>query len=616
MFASVAILRRMPKGLDRLDYRLPKGLSVSPGTMVNVPFRNTIIPAIITGIYSNSHLPETKIKNIEGVINPEPFLSINQIKFIEEIAEMYQTSLGFLIKSNLPPWKKRKIAELKLQNFTNKPQKNIFKPTLVIATNEQDEKNKIINHLNYKKNNLILVPTIDRVADWDEYLTNANIVHTTVTSDNSEKEIFALWEKIRNQEAGVVVGTRRALFLPWFNLENIFLIDDGDENHKSWDMSPRFHSRDACLILSAQHGAKFFSVATSPSTDTYYFAKHGAFNLEGVLSALPSPTIINLKDERKKGNYGVWSEELKEVLSTGQGDVFLFLNRRGSSHYVGCRDCGYTAKCKICQRTLVYHANTNNLVCHFCKINQPTFTHCPNCHGVSMVMYGTGTELVENDATKNWGEKYQIQRIDSDTEFIEKKQPTLPRLIIGTQMAWQKIDWKKIKTMVFLDIDTELFQSDYRTTENVWHCLRAAAIRLNDNARLIVQTSHPEHRIFSFLNRPEEFYNTELEERKMLKYPPFNYLVRLWHGSPTPETANRSAVEMTKKLEILTKTLPGVIISGPLEMTPYFHQQQYWQVILVRLPYEFYKKYTKIIASITPAEWKFDPNPSSILSQS
>lgn len=617
MYASVAILRRMPKGLDRLDYRLPADLAVLPGQMVTVPFRNSLIPALVLSVSPTTKLSETRIKNIEGLINPEPFLSLAQLNFLEEIAEMYQTPLGFLLKSNLPPWKKRKIASLELKNIVNQNNKNLFKPTLIIPANEQDKIKKTLEHLDKKKNNLILVPTIDRVAAWDKYLTTAGISHIVVTGEKSEKEMFSLWEQVRNQTKGVIIGTRRALFLPWFNLGNILLEEDGDENHKSWDMAPRFHNRDACMILSAQHHTKLFFISSSPSTDTYYFAKHGAFDLEGDLIALPIPEIINLKDERKKGNFSVWSEELKNILSGGQGDVFLFLNRRGSAHYVGCRDCGYTAKCPNCKRTLVYHTNSNDLVCHFCNYHQPLPTHCPNCNGVSVVMYGAGTELVENEAKKNWGNKYHVRRIDADTDFAQNINPdSLPELIIGTQLAWQKIDWSKIKTMVFLDVDTELFQSDYRTTENIWHCLRAATGRLNENAKLLVQTSHPEHRIFTFLNNPEKFYTTELEERKILKYPPFSYLVRLWRGFPTPEIAQRISAEMAKKLEILTKMAPGAIISGPLEMTPYFYQQQYWQVILVRLPYEFYKKYTKIVGGLTPAEWKFDPNPSNILSLS
>lgn len=615
MFASVAILRRMPKGLDRLDYRLPDNLVLTPGQMVHVPFRQTLIPAIVLSLSPTTKLPEAKIKNIDNLVNPEPFLSESQLKFLEEIAEMYQTPLGFLLKTNLPPWKKRKIASLHLEKVASHNNKTNSKPTLVITADEQDKIQKTLNCLDQKKNNLILVPTIDRVATWNEYLQTAGIEHTIITGEKTEKEMFALWKKIRNQKNGVVIGTRRALFLPWFNLGNILLEDDGDENHKSWDMAPRFHNRDACMILSAQHHAKFYSISTSPSPDTYYFAKHNTFNLEGTLNALPLPQLINLKDERRKGNYSIWSEELKEILADGHSDIFLFLNRRGSAHFVGCRDCGYTAKCPDCHRTMVYHAATNDLVCHFCLRRQRFQTHCPNCHGVSMVLYGAGTELVEKEAYENWSHKYHIRRIDADTDFQEKENTTsLPELIIGTQLAWQKIDWQKIKTMVFLDIDTELFQSDYRTTENMWHCLRAASGRLTKDAQLLVQTSHPEHRIFSFLNHPEEFYKAELEERKMLKYPPFSYLIRLWRGFPTPEIALRAGTEMVKKLEILTKIAPDAIISGPLEMTPHFYQQQYWQVILIRLPYEFYKKYTKLIAGLAPTEWKLDPNPSNILS--
>lgn len=615
MFASVAILRRMPKGLDRLDYRLPNNLSTAPGMVVMVPFRKNIIPAVITGIYPNSSLPENKIKTIDSIVNTEPFISTNQLKFLEEIAEMYQTSLGFILKTNLPPWKKTKIIKLNLKHFSqNKKNKEIYKPILIIPQDEKEAKEKIIDSIDKQKNNLIISPTIERVLAWKKYCEEKNISFTIITSENTEKEIFSLWEKIRNQENGLVIGTRRALFLPWFNLKNIFLEDDGDENHKNWDMAPRFHNRDACLMLSSQHGAKFYTVSISPSPDTYYFAKHNIFEINGKLPILPMPEIINLKEERKNGNYGVWSERLKEVLKNNSGNVFLFLNRRGSAHYVGCRDCGFVAKCDNCKRTLVYHSTENNLVCHFCDVKKNTFVHCPNCQNVSMVMYGAGTELVENEARKNWGNKYKIIRIDADTEFLFGPQSNLPKIIIGTQMAWQKINWEEIKTLVFLDIDTELFQSDYRATENMWHCLRSAGGRIEKDTAFLIQTSHPEHRIFSFLNDPEKFYQTELEERKMLKYPPFTYLVRLWRGFDNLNTYNRGGSEISQKLQSLTKTYPDIIISGPLEMTPFFFQSQYWQAFLVRVPYKFYKKYTKIIANSINPEWKLDPNPTNILS--
>ncbi len=616
MIAKVALIRRMPKKISELDYLVPPQLKkeVTIGQLVNVPFRNRLVYGLITEFTENeSEEARGKLKLIENIVWKNSALTLKQLSFAIEISEFYNTPLGFILQTCLPPLKKTKIKKIKISNadrlkpaFRKKPEIKLY--------HDQKERQEIFKKLiSSTGQTLILVPEVNATTDLNLL---AEFQPTIISAELSEKEIFDLWFKIRTEEIKVVIGTRRSLFMPWSDLQVIIIDDESNPNHKNSEMAPRIQAREAAMMLAHAHGAQCILTTHTPSVESWYFAQHNVYaNQQEIPSFETNAEIVDMKEERRGRNYGFLSLELEDAISqNNSGDIFLFLNRKGSSAYVGCRDCGYVAKCAQCSRGLVYHENTATLDCHFCNLKNKMFLTCPKCQGSNMVMYGVGTQSLEKELTKNNNLNKKIIRIDSDTSDIYDKEFIGDKIIIGTQIAWNKIDWSKIKLMAFIDADSSLFIPEYKMAENLWGQLRNAQYHLLPTARLLIQTGHVEHHIFSNLAYPQRFYDKELQERKLFNYPPFNYLIRLYNGEKTMEVSKLAANNLFKYLQTLTKDRHEIIISNPLPFSPSYARGLHWHGIVVKISFEKYKQLTKFLAQNIPENWKFDPNPNNLLS--
>lgn len=619
MIAKVAPIRRMPKKISELDYLVPTQLKdkVTTGQLVIIPFRNRPLYGIITEFKENeTEEARGKLKSIEEIVWEKPALTLKQISFALEISEFYNTPLGFILQTCLPPLKKTKIKKSKI-NTADKMQPAIRqKPEIKLYKNSDDRKKIIQKIISKSGQTLILVPEVSAVFELD---LPTEIKSVLVSADLSEKDFYDLWFKVRTEEIKVVIGTRRALFLPWSNLQTIIVDDEANPNHKSWDMAPRIQAKEAALMLAHAHGAKCFLTTHTPSVESWYFAKHNIYTNQDEIPVFDTAAeLINMNDERRGHNYGFLSLELEDALkNVGAGDVFLFINRKGSSTYVGCRDCGYVAKCAKCTRGLVYHENTSTLDCHFCNIKMKMFLTCPKCHGVNMAMYGVGTQSLEKELAKNNNLNRldkKIIRIDSDTVEIYDKNYQGDKIIIGTQIALDKINWKNIKLMALVDADSSLFIPEYKVAENLWWQLRSIQAQLNKETKFLIQTGHFEHHVFSCLTKPSRFYGIETMERKTFSYPPFSYLLRLYNGEKTMELSKAAADQLYRHLETLTKSRHDITISNPLPFSPSYTKGLYWHGIVIKVSFEKYKQITKFFAENIPENWKFDPNPNNLLS--
>jgi primosomal protein N' (replication factor Y) len=626
MFVQVIPARRMPLSLPFLDYSVPEEFDKSKikvGQLVKMPFRNKEEFGVILEIKS-SGTPNKKIKPIKEVIFEEPILSKEQLNFLVNISEFYHVSLGFLLKGNLLPLQTKKISKISPpQRFSVTQTDKPTKPTVFIHKNEEEKKEVIIKKIKADGQTLILVPELSAIAKITDILSE-NILSRVVviTSELSIKDLFNRWIQIWSGEKNIIVGTRTALFLPWFNLKSIILTDEGNSNYKSWDMAPRFHTRDAALFLSKHHGAELSFLSHTLSVESYYFAKNKVYNTDNDLaikSLNKTTEIVDMKSQWRGGNHSLMSTDaLEELKKVKTGDVVFFLNRRGTSSYVGCRDCGEVLKCTNCKLALTYHQDKKILKCHYCKLFEPMPLACKKCDGTDIAAHGSGTQLAE-ELIKKIAEKItdsrQIIRIDSDENELDNLKTGGDKIIICTQLAWPYLNWDKIKLFVFLDADAPLFIPEYKVVENLWQQLRDVQYKLNPESSFLVQTEHPEHQVFKSLYSPEIFYSEQLAERRVLGYPPFKYMLKLLTGNQKSAILERETANVQAELTTLTKSLTGVKILGPLEMSPYYHSGQYWQVILAKIGYENYKQNTKLILAHVPENWKVDPNPNSLLSE-
>lgn len=622
MIIHVIPARRMPLSLPFFDYSVPKELEtqIKIGQLVNIPFRNKEEFGVILDIKS-SEKPNIKTKPINNVVFDEPIISKEQLNFLVDISEFYHVSLGFLLKGNLLPLQKTKLKKVSSCNRTaNGVARKPTKPAVFIHKNEIEKTEILLKKISTGQT-LVLVPELTAIKKITDLLPE-NILNraVTVTSELSTKEIFKKWLQVWSGEKDVVIGTRTALFFPWFNLTNIILTDEGNANYKSWDMAPRLHARDAALFLSRHHGAELSLLSHTLSVESFYFAKNKVYDTGHDLKIPPlnkTTEIIDIKSERRGGNFSLVSVDvLNELKKNKTSDVVFFINRRGTAGYVGCRDCGNVLKCPHCKLSLTYHQNKNILSCHYCQFSEPMPIVCKKCNGVNVASYGAGTQLAEElikKITTATNDPRPVIRIDSDENELAKLNSDKDQIIICTQLAWPYLAWNKIKLFVFLDADAPLFIPEYKIIENLWQQIRDVQYKLPEGSAFLIQTGYPEHLVFRSLYDPDLFYSEQLAERRVLGYPPYKFMLKLFSGNPKSAIIEGEAEKIKTVLLGLTKGLSGVKILGPLETSPYYQNGQYWQVILAKIGYENYRQTTKLIVANLPDNWKIDPNPNSLL---
>ena len=624
MIIQIIPAKRMPLSLPFLDYSVPEEdkNKVKIGQLIKIPFRNKEEFGVILDI-KGSKTANIKIKPIKEIVFAEPILSKEQLNFLVDVSEFYHVSLGFLLKGNLIPLQVRKLKKLSISSKPDSAPLELRrgKPQVYIHKNEAEKAEIILKKLELSGQSLILVSELTAIKKITDFLPEKILNRTvTITSELGNKEMFAKWLQIWSGEKDIVIGTRTALFLPWFNLKNIILTDEGNANYKSWDMAPRFHTRDAALFLSKHHGAELSLLSHTLSVESYYFAKNKVYSTDNNLeikSLNKTTEIIDMKSEWRGGNYSLMSvDTLNEFKKTKTGDIVFFLNRRGTASYVGCRDCGNVLKCPNCKLALTYHQDKKLLSCHYCKHSEPMPSVCKNCSGVNVATHGAGTQLAEElikKVTEKIGNTRPVIRVDSDENELEKLASDEDKIIICTQLAWPYLKWDKIKLFAYLDADAPLFIPEYRIIENLWQQIRDVQYKLPESSAFLIQTGHPEHLVFKSLYDPDLFYREQLAERRVLGYPPYKYMLKLLTGNPKSAIVEKEARDIFAKLLGLTKGNSGIKLLGPLETAPYYYAGQYWQVILAKIGYENYKQNTKLLLKNIPENWKIDPNPNSLL---
>lgn len=621
MFAQVIPAKRGPLPLAFFDYAVPAELecTITVGQLIIIPLRSKEEFGIVRSLSSTPTKQTPSIKSLQKILCAAPLLNENQLSFLEDISALYHTSLGFLIKNNLLPLQKRKLkslADLLLPARYTK-EKKITKPTLFVYQNNVEKIEYLEKIISSKRQTLILVPEIVHVEEVLELLPpekRDRIV--VVTSQLSNKAAYAAWQSIWTGEKKCVIGTRQALFLPFFDLETIVIDDEGNPNHKNSDMAPRYHVRDAGLLLAQHHGATLHLLTHAPALETYYFATNKIYATKNspVPTVRKDATILDIRAERRGGNYNFLSTDLVDTLKAcNTGTIFLFCHRRGSEHHISCRDCAKVLTCPACSQGLVYHQTKNRLECHRCGHEEPMRGACPACHGVRLIMVGSGTSRAFAEIKKLFpNNERPIIQIDSD-----EKTPTLDPLknyiIIGTQLAWRSIPWEKITLAAVLDADTPLFVPEYKTAEHAWQSLTSLLYRLPTEAKIFLQTSRPEHALFQGLANPESWYAGELSARKMFGYPPFHFILKLYTGNLSKAIALQEAKNAYHALAALTKNDSSIKITGIKELFPVFQKGRYWQVIIAKLAFSNYKKNSRLILSQLPTTWKVDPNPNTLL---
>ena len=633
MFANVIPLRRMPRELQTLTYAVPENIAqkLMPGQLVKIPLFKHEEYGIIQNFTKALSEVDKNIKSIISILNEVPALSKGQLKFIEEISALYSCPLGLLTKSNLFALQKKKLHIFENSNLgtvTSTIKKAVCKKFLEIYQNEDDKISYLLKKISPDGQNLIIVPEISYIQNLNTALSqNFEGKMCTISSNTKPKEYFEIWQKLHEKKINIILGTRRSFFLPWENIENIFLIDEPHPSHKNSEATPRIHSRDASFIMASIYGANLHFLTHTPSVEVYSTFKNkdtgqiaAAVELKPFIAPSgPSTHLVDMSEERRAKNFNALSNLAQKKIAESfikKDSIFFFLNSRGSFKQVACSDCTHVFSCETCKLALSYHQVSKKLFCHRCQKKYSLPAVCPECGNAQFKMFGIGTQALEEQIKKIIPREYAFLRIDQDMESPKAIDFKSPFIIVGTQFAWEKIDWKKIKLFIWVNADSAFYISEYKTTENIWFQLRSASYRLPRESQQIIQTSHPQHYVFQSLQLPKEFYVKELKTREKYNYPPYSFVIKLSFAENLSEKSSLEATKTYQLLLKLTKSEPSIKIYSPISPNPAYYKNKYWTVIIVKIIEKNPWVTAKKIINHIPSGCKVDLNPENLLNQS
>ena len=451
---------------------------------------------------------------------------------------------------------------------------------------------------------LFLVPEIGLTAQLVSrlvaYFGNQVAVYHSKYSQNERVEV---WGQILadSEKAQVIIGTRSALFLPFANLKLVVVDEEHEASYKQQDPAPRYHARDAAVVLAMQSKAKVLLGSATPSLETYYNAyqaKYGLVKLTTRFSnvILPDVVLVDLKEKYKRkemtGHFSdVMVSEINQALSLGE-QVILFQNRRGFSPVVECMTCGAVPECPHCDVSLTYHKYRNELRCHYCGYASAMPKQCYRCHSVDLDTRGFGTEQVEEELFSLFPNK-KIARMDQDTtrgkygfeKLLDAFQKREIDIMVGTQMLAKGLDFDNVNLVGVLNADNSLYHPDFRAHERAYQMLTqlgGRAGRKEKKGRVIIQTYNPYHNIIQQVtnNDYEGMYKEQMYERHIFKYPPFYRLVRLNLRHREFEKLKDASFWLYNNL----RDQLAVPVLGPEEPAINRIRNQYIRVILIKIP--------------------------------
>ncbi len=397
----------------------------------------------------------------------------------------------------------------------------------------------------------------------------------------SDAERVEIWRKqLGGNGYQVILGVRSSVFLPFENLGLVIVDEEHENTYKQQDPAPRYHARNAAIILASMYGAKTLLGTATPSIETYYNAVSGKYGFVELAERykdiqLPEIMPVDIKElTRKKRMSGQFSPMLLEkirIALENKEQIILFQNRRGFAPMIECRTCGWVPRCKNCDVSLTYHKGINQLTCHYCGYTYQVPKSCPACGGVEMMNRGFGTEKVEDDIKLIFPEA-TVARMDLDTtrtraayeRIIADFEGGKTDILIGTQMVSKGLDFDHVSVVGILNADTMLNYPDFRSYERAFQLMAQVAGRAgrkNKRGLVVLQTKSIEHPIIHQViqNDYQTMYESQLAERQLFKYPPYYRLIYVYLKNRKEDLLSLMARTMAEKL----RAVFGNRILGP-----------------------------------------------------
>ncbi len=414
------------------------------------------------------------------------------------------------------------------------------------------------------KSAIVLVPEISLTPQiTDRFLSRFGNVVAILHSGLSVGERYDEWHKINSGEARIVIGARSAIFAPVKNIGIIIIDEEHDSSYKS-DNLVKYDAKEIADRIAYVNNVPVILGSATPSINTFYYAQKGNIKLLTLekrisKSGLPNIEIIDMREELATGNKTVFSRKLyhamKEAISKKE-QIMLFLNRRGYSTFIMCRDCGHVVKCEECDVSMTYHSEENKLICHYCGKTKEVMSVCPMCTSKNIRYFGTGTQKIEAEIKKYFPEASVI-RMDVDTtrvkngheKIINKFRDEKIDILLGTQMIAKGHDFSNVTLVGILAADSSMNIGDYRANEKTYQLLTQMAGRAgrgDKKGTAIVQTYMPDEFCIQSIKKQDftEFYKNEINMREKLNYPPFYDIIVSVISGPDEEKVKNEAMAL------------------------------------------------------------------------
>jgi primosomal protein N' (replication factor Y) len=632
LFAEVAV--EAARALDRqtYSYAVPDGLDVVPGHRVTVPFgrRNTYGFVVSLGTED----PGVEVKQILEA-GQDPLLLPHQVELARLVADHYWVPLIECVRAMLPPRVRaggssgsapssRQKRHSRLLDLALGPARHEPAPPLtpeqtaaleVIGANSETLLHGVIasgktevylaaaqKALSDGLRVLLLVPEISLTPQLVERVRARLAVPIAILqSQLTELERAQQWWRVRRGEAMVVLGSRSAVFAPIPKLGLIVLDEEGSASYKQ-DRTPRYEAGWVARRLAEVSGARLVAGSATPSVATYHEAATGQMALATMHKRVhgeDAPVeLVDMRDEVTSGNMQPLSFRLLKAVDRtleNEEQAILYLNRRGLSTYVMCRECGRSVQCLGCSVSLVQHVEIDGLVCHYCGYSRPMPQSCPYCGSRHIRGLGMGTQRLESMVKKLWP-RARVLRLDSDVargpdayfEIWETFRERRADILVGTQLVTRGLDLPAVTCVGVVDADLPLHFPDYRSAENTFSLVVQVAGRAGRDgrpARVVVQTSNPEHYSLrcAATGDYEGFYTAELPSRKAFHFPPFANLAVLTRTDTDDARAAADARETADSIAsgLLKDGIDGIRVMGPSPAFIHRLRGEYrWQVTL------------------------------------
>jgi primosomal protein N' (replication factor Y) len=442
--------------------------------------------------------------------------------------------------------------------------------------------------------------TTQLVGRLRAYFGNKVAVFHSKYTNNERVEV---WNQVlqNSEKAQIVIGARSALFLPFADLGFVIVDEEHEQTFKQIDPAPRYHARDAAVVLANFYKAKVLLGSATPSIETYFNATTEKYGLVEIMERygnvmMPEIELVDLKDKyfRKKMN-GHFSdtliEEITKAFTLGE-QVILFQNRRGYSPLVECMTCGHVPHCQQCDVSLTYHKHKNQLRCHYCGYSIAKPTHCHQCSSVELTTKGFGTEQIQQELISLFPDN-KIGRMDQDTtrgkfgfeKIIDSFKNREVDILVGTQMLAKGLDFDNVSLVGIMNADNMLFHPDFRAFERSFQMMTQVSGRSGRSekqGKVIIQTYNPDHNTIQQVthNNYAGMYKEQLYDREIYKYPPYFKIIKI-----TLKHRDFDKLKEGSKwlYQVISQNL-NIPVLGPEEPAINRIRNEYIRTIIIKIP--------------------------------